>query len=85
MAEFQDLYGKITDRIVADLEKGVRPWIMPPCGSPGPCATTAFPTRGINVLMLWSASVTKGYDGARIPPMHSHVRHFKLQAHGPAS
>ncbi len=24
-----DIYAKITDRIVADLEKGVRPWVKP--------------------------------------------------------
>ena len=24
-----DIYARITDRIVADLEKGVRPWIQP--------------------------------------------------------
>jgi hypothetical protein len=50
-----------------------------------PLRHNGIPYKGINVLMLWSASVTKGYDGARVPPMHSHVRHFKLQAHGPAS
>jgi antirestriction protein ArdC len=29
MKEFKDVYSKITDRIVADLEKGVRPWMRP--------------------------------------------------------
>lgn len=24
-----DIYARITDRIVADLEKGVRPWMQP--------------------------------------------------------
>ncbi|WP_141680604.1 ArdC-like ssDNA-binding domain-containing protein, partial [Agrobacterium rubi] len=24
-----DIYARITDRIVADLEKGVRPWVQP--------------------------------------------------------
>ncbi|RWX58619.1 DUF1738 domain-containing protein, partial [Mesorhizobium sp. M4B.F.Ca.ET.089.01.1.1] len=24
-----DIYAKITDRIVAELEKGVRPWVKP--------------------------------------------------------
>jgi antirestriction protein ArdC len=29
MSEFRDVYTKITDRIVADLEQGVRPWMRP--------------------------------------------------------
>jgi antirestriction protein ArdC len=26
MSEFRDVYSRITDRIIADLEQGVRPW-----------------------------------------------------------
>ena len=46
-----DIYSRITNRIIADLEQGVRPWIghgmpsMPPAGSPARCAITASPTR----------------------------------------
>ena len=29
MSEFRDVYTKITNRIVADLEQGVRPWMRP--------------------------------------------------------
>jgi antirestriction protein ArdC len=29
MAEFRDVYGRITNRIIADLEQGVRPWMRP--------------------------------------------------------
>jgi antirestriction protein ArdC len=29
MSEFRDVYSKITDRIIADLEQGVRPWMRP--------------------------------------------------------
>jgi antirestriction protein ArdC len=29
MSEFRDVYSKITNRIFADLEQGVRPWMRP--------------------------------------------------------
>ena len=29
MAEFRDVYSKITNRIIADLEQGDRPWMRP--------------------------------------------------------
>jgi antirestriction protein ArdC len=29
MAEFRDVYSRITNRIIADLERGVRPWMRP--------------------------------------------------------
>jgi len=47
--ERQDIYTRITGKIVAALEQGVRPWIRPwnaenaAAGSRGPCATTACP------------------------------------------
>lgn len=62
-----DIYTRITDQIVADLEKGVRPWMKP--WSAGntegrivrPLRHNGEPYRGINVLMLWSAAIEKGY------------------------
>jgi len=50
--ERQDVYTRITNAIVADLEKGVRPCLnrgtllTPTAASRGPCATTACPIRG---------------------------------------
>ena len=29
MSEKQDVYSRITDKIVADLEKGIKPWLQP--------------------------------------------------------
>ena len=29
MSEFRDVYSKITNRIIADFEEGVRPWMRP--------------------------------------------------------
>jgi len=62
-----DVYQKITDRIVAALEQGVRPWHQPWQAEHGagritrPLRGNGIPYQGINVLMLWSAAIEKGY------------------------
>lgn len=62
-----DVYTRITDKIIADLEKGVRPWMKPWSAEHAagkitrPLRHNGIPYRGINVVMLWSASVAKGY------------------------
>jgi antirestriction protein ArdC len=62
-----DVYTRITDKIIADLEQGVRPW-MKPWNAEHAAGRITRPLRlndqvynGINVLMLWSAAVTEGY------------------------
>jgi antirestriction protein ArdC len=37
----EDVYGRVTNRILADLEKGVRPWMKPWCSD----NTTERPRR----------------------------------------
>nr|WP_172691419.1 ArdC family protein [Agrobacterium genomosp. 6]ASK40928.1 antirestriction protein ArdC [Agrobacterium genomosp. 6] len=65
--ERADLYARITDKIVADLEKGVRPWMKPwsAANTTGritrPLRHNGEPYSGLNVLLLWSESVTHGY------------------------
>src|ERR1700683_5397960 len=62
-----DVYQKITDQIVMALEQGVRPWHQPWNAehSAGritrPLRGNGVPYQGINVLMLWSAAIEKGY------------------------
>jgi antirestriction protein ArdC len=62
-----DVYQRITDQIVSDLEKGVRPWFKPwniehAAGRiTRPLRGNGIPYQGINVLMLWSAALAKGY------------------------
>jgi antirestriction protein ArdC len=62
-----DVYQKITDQIVAALENRVRPWHQPWNAehSAGritrPLRGNGIPYQGINVLMLWSAAIDKGY------------------------
>lgn len=62
-----DVYSRITDKIIADLEQGVRPWMKPWATEHAagritrPLRHNGIPYQGINVVMLWSASVSKGY------------------------
>jgi antirestriction protein ArdC len=59
--------GLHTDQIVGELEKGVRPWLNPwnaehTAGRIArPLRGNGIPYKGINVLMLWSAAMEKGY------------------------
>jgi antirestriction protein ArdC len=67
MALIRDVYSRITDKIIADLEHGVRPWLKPWNADHAagritrPLRHNGIPYKGINVVMLWSASVSKGY------------------------
>jgi antirestriction protein ArdC len=62
-----DVYERITNQIVAELEKGVRPWNKPWNAEHAagritrPLRANGIPYQGINVLMLWSAALDKGY------------------------
>jgi antirestriction protein ArdC len=62
-----DVYQKITDKIVAELEQGVRPWLKPWNAENAagrivrPLRANGIPYQGINVLMLWSEAIEKGY------------------------
>ena len=67
MSETRDVYGRITDEIITDLEQGVRPWHRPwnadhMAGKiTRPLRHNGIPYQGINVVVLWCASVAKGY------------------------
>src|SRR6202011_356597 len=62
-----DVYTRVTDRIVAELEQGVRPWLKPWNAEHAagritrPLRGNGIPYQGINVVMLWSAAIEKGY------------------------
>ncbi|HEB79424.1 MAG TPA: DUF1738 domain-containing protein [Rhodospirillales bacterium] len=62
-----DIYTRITNQIVADLEQGVRPWLKPWNAEHAagritrPLRHNGIPYQGINVVMLWSAAVACGY------------------------
>lgn len=63
-----DIYERVTSRIVADLEQGVRPWFKPWSASHAagritrPLRHNGLPYSGVNVLLLWSEAVTRGFS-----------------------
>jgi antirestriction protein ArdC len=62
----QDLYQRITDTIVAQLEAGTAPWHKPwkavsVDGSHLPLRSNGQPYRGINVISLYVAQAAMGY------------------------
>ncbi|PCK77799.1 ArdC family protein [Rhizobium sophoriradicis] len=65
-----DLYTRITDRIVEDLAKGVRPWMKPwkAENTAGritrPLRHNGQPYSGVNVLLLWSEGNARGYTSS---------------------
>jgi antirestriction protein ArdC len=62
-----DVYSRVTQKIIADLEQGVRPWRKPwDAGNTEgritrPLRACGIPYRGMNVLLLWCEAVEKGY------------------------
>ena len=66
--EKADLYTRITSRIIADLEQGVRPWLKPWNAEHAagritrPLRHNGLPYRGINVLMLWGEAMAQGFS-----------------------
>ncbi|WP_254509544.1 ArdC family protein [Anatilimnocola floriformis] len=63
-----DVYTRVTDRIVAELEAGVRPWLKP-WNAEHAAGRITRPLRfngqryqGINILMLWAEAETRGYS-----------------------
>jgi antirestriction protein ArdC len=62
-----DVYTRITNRIVADLEQGTRPWLKPWNAQHAagritrPLRHYSTPYQGINVLVLWAEAETHGY------------------------
>ena len=65
-----DVYTRVTDRLIADLEQGVRSWLKPWSADNAaeritrPLRHNGTPYRGINVLLLWGEAMAKGYASA---------------------
>lgn len=65
-----DVYQRVTDKIIRDLEQGTLSWIKPWTPSSGQAAPArplrhdGTPYRGVNVLILWSEAITHGYSSA---------------------
>ena len=62
-----DVYSRVTAKIVADLERGVRPWLKPWNAEHAagritrPLRANGQAYKGINVLMLWGEAELKGF------------------------
>jgi antirestriction protein ArdC len=67
----QDVYTRVTAKIIADLERGVRTWMKPWSGDKAtgrvalPLRHNAVPYRGVNILLLWSEALERGYSCSR--------------------
>jgi antirestriction protein ArdC len=62
-----DVYSRVTAKIIADLERGVRPWFKPWNAEHAagritrPLRANGQAYKGINVLMLWGEAELKGF------------------------
>lgn len=62
-----DLYSRVTNAIVVDLERGVRPWTRPWSAEhlagriTRPLRHSGAPYSGINVVLLWAEAVARGF------------------------
>jgi antirestriction protein ArdC len=62
-----DVYTRVTHKILADLEQGVRPWVKPWSGDHAagrivrPLRGNGKPYRGVNVLLLWGSALEQGF------------------------
>jgi len=83
-SERQDIYTRITGQIVASLEKGVRPWMKPWSGENAagritrPLRHNGTPYSGINILILWAASLEQGFGS---PSWMTFKQALELNAH----
>lgn len=69
MSEKPDVYRRVTDKIVADLERGNLTWLQPwqagghKAGAVSrPLRAGGIPYRGVNIIMLWAAAIERGYN-----------------------
>jgi antirestriction protein ArdC len=77
----RDLYGEVSARIIAELERGAAPWVKPWSATAGmntPCnAVTNRPYSGCNVVLLWIAR-SAGY---RVPRFVTYKQALELGGH----
>lgn len=79
----QDVYTRVTNQIIADLEKGVRPWVRPwsVAGAEPimrPLRHNGLPYAGINVLILWCSALDHGFTS---PTWMTFRQALELQGH----
>jgi antirestriction protein ArdC len=63
-----DVYSRVTEQVIAHLERGVRPWIKPWRADhtegriTRPLRFNGLPYCGINILMLWASARAEGFS-----------------------
>ena len=68
MSKDLDIYSKVTNKIIADLERGNLTWLQPwqsghAAGEISkPLRAIGKPYQGINVIMLWASAMEQGFD-----------------------
>lgn len=68
MADKKDVYSRVTEKIITDLEQGVRPWMKPWNAEHAagkitrPLRHNGEPYSGINILNLWMDAIEKGFS-----------------------
>ena len=77
----ENLYREITDKIIAELEQGVVPWVQPWNGGNQLCplglplnGLTRRSYSGINILLLWSALEERGFRHGAKPTQGPRAR-----------
>ncbi len=86
MEKKQDIYTRVTNKIVADLENGNRTWLMPWNAEhlseriTKPLRHNGQAYQGMNIILLWAASVEQGYSSniwmtfKQAKELNAHVR-----------
>src|SRR3989441_8580388 len=75
-----DLYTRVTERVIADLEHGVRPWRRPwNAGHAAgritlPLRHNGTPYRGINIPLLWGEAMANGSCLAALDDLQAGAR-----------
>jgi antirestriction protein ArdC len=63
-----NIFDRVTQKIIADLEQGVRPWQKPWSGDNAaprivrPRRHNGEPYNGVNILLLWDAAINNGFQ-----------------------
>ena len=82
MAPKPDIYTRVTEKIIADLEAGTRPWHKPWSAEhlagriTRPLRHNGVAYRGLNIILLWAASVAQRLRRANLDDLSD--RHFEL-------
>ena len=80
----KDVYTRVTERIISDLEQGIRTWMKPwsvehTAGRiTKPLRHNGTPYRGMNILLLWGEAMAKGYTA---PIWMTFKQALELDAH----